>query len=130
MWVVMIIRQSYIIHAPVVKVWEALTNSKVITDWGAGPATMDDKVGTKFKLWGGDIHGKNLEITPKKKIVQEWFMDKWTKPSKVTIALTYENGRTYIDLLHEDVPDAERDEINKGWKEYYFGPIKRLIEGS
>lgn len=104
---VRIIRQSYIIHAPVSKVWEVLVG---------------------FKLWDENIHSKSLEVIPKKKLVQEWRIGKRGKASGVTIALTYENGRTYIDLLHEEVPEREWEEINKSWKENYFGPIKRLVE--
>ena len=99
-----VIRQSYIVHAGVGKVWEALVNPALINEWGGGPAKMSDKPGFKFSLWNGDIYGKNIEVKPRKMIVQEWVMGK-SKPSRVQISLTYENQRTYIDLLHEDVPD-------------------------
>lgn len=122
-----VIRQSYIIHAGVGKVWEALVNPVLINEWGAGPAKMSDKVGFKFSLWNGDIYGKNLEVKLRKMIVQEWVFGKG-KPSRVQISLTFENQRTYIDLLHEDVPDRDRDKINKGWKDFYFGPLKDWVE--
>ncbi len=128
MILVQVIRQSYIIHAKASEVWKAMTDVEEIEKWGAGPAKMDDKVGTKFKLWDGDIHGKNLELIPKKRLVQEWFSGSWKTPSKVHIALSEEHGTTYIDLLHEDVPDNEKEEINKGWKNYYFGPLKNYLE--
>ena len=124
----MVIRQSYVIHAPVAKVWQALTDPKVIAAWGAGPANMRPTVGYKFKLWGGDIWGKNTEIKKNKRLAQEWYTDKWKHPSLVTITLNWENGRTYVDMLQEEVPDDERDKINKGWKEFYFGPLIRLVE--
>ena len=127
---VQVIRQSYIIHASARLVWDALTNPKIIAKWGGGPAKMDDKVGTKFKLWGGDIYGKNTEVIKRKKLAQDWYSGKWTKPSKVNIALSEEHGTTYIDLLQEDVPDNEKEEINKGWKNFYFGPLKNLLENS
>jgi activator of HSP90 ATPase len=127
---VQVIRQSYIIHARASSVWQALVDPKIIEKWGAGPATMNDSVGSKFKLWGGDIHGKNIEVIKKKRLVQEWYTGKWKTPSKVHIALSEEHGTTYIDLLQEDVPDGEKDEINKGWKNYYFGPLKNLVENS
>ncbi len=122
-----VIRQSYIVHAGVGKVWEALVNPALINEWGGGPAKMSDKPGFKFSLWNGDIYGKNIEVKPRKMIVQEWVMGK-SKPSRVQISLTYENQRTYIDLLHEDVPDRERDKINKGWKDFYFGPLRDWVE--
>lgn len=107
--------------------WEALVNPVLINEWGAGPAKMSDKVGFKFSLWNREVFGKNLEVKPRKMIVQEWVFGK-SKPSRVQISLTYENQRTYIDLLHEDVPDKERDKINKGWKDFYFGPLRDWVE--
>jgi activator of HSP90 ATPase len=130
MYSVQVIRQSYIVHAPAKLVWSALVDPKLIEQWGAGPAVMSEEAGTKFKLWGGDIFGKNIEVVAKKKLVQEWYSGDWKSPSKVHIALSEENGNTYIDLLHEDVPDGEKEKINKGWKNFYFGPIKSLIEKS
>jgi activator of HSP90 ATPase len=126
---VRVIRQSYIIHAPATKVWQALVDPKLIAKWTTGAVTMNDKVGTKFKLWGGDIWGKNLEVRKNKQLVQEWYGGDWERPSIVTISLTYENKRTYIDMLQEDVPEEERDKINKAWKEFYFYPLTAFIEG-
>ncbi len=63
--------KEYQIFASGEKVWEALTDPKIIVKWGAGPAEMDRHDGTEFKLWGGDIHGKNVEVVPEEKLVQE-----------------------------------------------------------
>jgi len=49
------IKQTYRIQAPVSMVWQALVDPEVIERWGGGPVKMDDQVGTRFELWGGDI---------------------------------------------------------------------------
>lgn len=123
-----VIRQSYIVHAAVTKVWKALVDPVQINEWGAGPAIMSDETGFRFSLWGGGVTGKNLEVKPRKMLIQEWISEKWSKPSRVQISLTFENQRTYIDLLHEDVPDNDRDRINKSWKDYYFEPLRDWVE--
>ena len=51
------ITQEYVINAPIEKVWLALIDPLVIEQWGGGPAVMNDRVGTEFKLWDGDIWG-------------------------------------------------------------------------
>ena len=122
------IKQTYLINSSLGEVWKALTNPKYIDGWGGGPAEMDDKVGTKFEFWGGDIFGKNIEIIPLKKIKQEWFGGNWEKPSIVTFTLTEEKETVKIDLLHTDVPDNEARNIDEGWKEYYLGPLKKYLE--
>lgn len=126
-----IIKQTYFIHAPIDTVWEALVNESVINAWGGGPAKMDDKEGTEFTLWGGSIWGTNKKVEPKKSLKQEWYSDeeqKWDKASLVTFTLYPEKNTVRLDLLHEDVPDADARNIEDGWKEYYLGPLKEYLE--
>ena len=122
------IKKQYIILAPVEKVWRALVDPKLMEAWGAGPALMSDQPGTKFSLWGGDIHGTNLEVEEEEKLVQDWFSGKWPEPSRVTLSLIPEDDGTKVDLLHERVPDDEADEISDGWDSYYLGAIKSYLE--
>ena len=125
------IKQSYTIHASAETVWQALVDPKQIDGWGGGPAVMDEKVGTKFKLWGGDIHGKNTEVIPHKKLVQDWFGGKWEIPSIVTFDLdSKDEDTTEVSLLHEQVPDDEAKDIEEGWKEYYMNPLKDYVENN
>lgn len=125
------LKQTYTINSPVAKVWKALVDPKIINKWGAGPAKMDDKVGTKFTLWKSEIFGTNTEVVKKKKLVQDWWSgaDRWDEASKVTFTLTEKNGKTKLDLLHEKVPNRSAKEIDDGWKEFYLGPLKKYLEG-
>lgn len=52
------IKQTYLINASRQDVWQALIDPVIIDKWGGGPARMNDRVGTEFSLWGGDIYGK------------------------------------------------------------------------
>jgi len=125
------IKQTYIIKAPIEDVWKALVDVYDIDRWGGGPAKMNDKVGTKFSLWRGSIWGKNLEVIPNQKLVQDWYSDeekKWDKPSKVTFTLLAEKDGVKLELVHENIPDGNAKDINKGWKDYYLGPLKDYLE--
>jgi len=122
------IKQVYKINASVDKVWKALVDPKVIDKWGGGPASMDDKLNTEFTLWGGDIHGKNIEVVRNKKLVQDWFSGIWDKSTKVTFTLIEKGSNTELNLLHENVPDEETNDIADGWRTYYLGPLKKLLE--
>ena len=122
------IQQKYLIKAPVEKVWAALTDEKIINKWGGGPVKFDKKVGGKFSFWGGDIWGKNLEIEENKRLVQEWYGGDWKKPSKVTFKLMGDDDKTIVDLEHKDVPAGEEADFADGWKRYYVGEIKKLLE--
>lgn len=123
-----IIKQHYVIKAPITKVWQAFVDPKIIEEWGAGPAKMDSNVGMKFSLWGGDIYGTNTEVVPEKKLVQDWYGGPWSEPSRVTFKLTPKGESTEIDLTHTTLPDGEEDNFEEGWKDYYLGAIKELLE--
>lgn len=105
-----------------------MVSPEEIKAWGGGPAKIDDKVGTKFSMWGNQIHGKNLEVIPNKKLKQEWWGGRWDEPSIVTFSLSTERGKTRITLVQEKIPNNEYKKIDSGWDEYYFIPIKQYLE--
>ncbi len=121
------IKQTYKIKAPIEKVWEALVSPELINKWGGGPAKMSDKL-EEFSLWGGDVHGKNIEVKENKLLKQEWFGGKWDKPSIMNFELSEKDGITTVDLFQTDVPDDEEKDIDSGWKNYYMEPLKKLVE--
>ena len=123
------ISQTYEMKATPAEVFEALTNPEVIKKWAGGPAQMDNQVGTKFSLFGGGAHGTNLEVIPNQKLVQEWYAEEWTKPSKVSFTLVPTGAGTILELLHEDVPEAEIQKISEGWNQYYLGQIQKMFAG-
>jgi uncharacterized protein YndB with AHSA1/START domain len=122
------IKKKYLINAPSDKVWKALTDPDMIDDWGAGKAKMSEQVGFEFSLWGGDIHGKNIEVVPGKKLKQEWEAGEWESPSILTITLNQTGKTAEIELLHENIPDSEAPEIEEGWDSYYMSPLKEYVE--
>jgi activator of HSP90 ATPase len=124
------LRKKYLINAPSGKVWIALVDPKEIKEWTGSTARMDEKVGSRFKLWDGDIYGKNKEIIKNKKIVQEWYAGKWKEPSIATIEISGKDGKSKIELKQVNVPDDEFDGINRGWDDYYFLPLKEYLESS
>ncbi len=124
------IRQTYLIKSSVEEAWKALIDPKYINGWGGGPAKMNDKLGAEFSLWGGSIFGKNIEVKPGKKLVQEWYSEeKWEKPSIATFTLSEEKNGVKLTLFHTNVPDKAAEDIDEGWKIYYLGPLKKFLEG-
>lgn len=121
------ITQIYHIKAPIEKVWDALVDPKIINKWGGGPAKMSEKLGA-FSLWGGDIHGKNTKVISEKELGQDWFGGNWDEPSVVRFSLSQKDGITTVILDHKNIPDEEVKDITEGWKDYYMGPLKKLIE--
>lgn len=122
------LKQEYHIIAPLKDVWNALTDPRIIDKWGGGPAKMKPEVGFEFSLWGGDIHGKNTKVITEKLLAQDWMGGKWDKYSKLEFKLTHKDGCTTVHLTQLGIPAEEFDDIAEGWKIYYLGEIKKLLE--
>lgn len=121
------LKQKYTINASIIKVWDGLVNPKTIDKWGGGKAKMSEKL-SSFSLWGGEIHGKNIQVKKPSKLIQEWFANNFKEPSIVTFTLKREKTKTIVILEHKNIPDSEFNEIKQGWKDYYMIPLKKLVE--
>ena len=122
------IKKTYEMNDTPEEVFNALIDPDLIEDWSGDEAKMSSEVGGKFSLWGGQMFGTNLEIVKNKKLVQEWCYDQWDKPSKVTFTIKVKDKKTFIELLHEDVPEKSVNSISDGWDAYYLGAMKEMFE--
>lgn len=122
------IKKHYEINAPIEKVWQALTDPNIIPLWSDAPAKMSDQVGDLFELWNKTIIGKNLEVVPMEKLVQNWKPVHWKTFSKVTFTLFTKKVWTVVNMEQIGVPADEYSEISDGWNRYYLGKIKKLLE--
>lgn len=110
------------------EVFTALTNPFQIELWSGYPADMKAETGYPFSLWEGDITGINLKIIPHRLLEQEWFFGDQEARSTVRIALKKSGSRTVLSLTHTNIPDEVYEEITQGWKEYYLGSMKNMLE--
>lgn len=110
------------------EVFSALTNPFQIELWSGYPAEMKAEEGFVFSLWEGDICGVNLEVKPNRLLRQEWFFGDTAEPSIVTLVLKREGDSTRVELSHTNIPDEVYEEITEGWREYYLGSIKGMLE--
>ena len=123
------ISQTVTFHATPHAVYEALMDAKQHAAFTGGSAKISRNVGGTFSVFAGSITGKNLELIPNRKIVQEWRIDEWAKSvtSVVTFALAKTKSGTRLTLTHAGVPDSHADSIARGWRDYYWGPMKELL---
>ena len=63
-------------------------------------------------------------------LVQSWRYNDWPAGhySKATFPLQDVSGRTRLTLAQTDVPEESYDDIAKGWREYYWPPLKKMLE--
>ncbi len=124
-------KQYFEIEASPNEIFLALINPFTIELWSGYHAVMDDKVGTEFSLWEGDIVGKNIKVETDKLLVQEWYFGENTPKEEisiVTIKLFPTNKGTSIQVNQSNIPDDDYENISTGWNEYYMGAIKKFLE--
>jgi activator of HSP90 ATPase len=89
------------------------------------------EVGGDLSAFSGSLKGKNIELIPDEKIVQEWRFDykDWPEDyfSKVTINLKEVNGKTRLRFFHTGIPEQYADDIADGWRKYYWEPMKKNL---
>lgn len=122
------IQQTYTINAPLEKVWQALTDAEVAEQWGAGPAKIDAREGGEYSFWDGDIHGVFTKLVPNSRIEQDWYgHDNPTWKYTVVFEFEGDDKTTNVHMTYAgDILDEQKDIAD--WKDYYFDPIKKLLE--
>lgn len=126
------IKQTVVLPATPLEVYETLMTSKGHTGFSGAPARITPKVGATFTVWGGYIHGKNLELVRGKRIVQAWRPSEETWPqdyySTVTYELTPVKGGTRVRFEHSGVLADHAGHLSSGWKESYWVPMKAYLK--
>ena len=110
------IRQKTMVPAEPAKVYEAFINMKEHSAFTGSKTTGDGRVGSKFTAWDGYISGKNIELKPGKRIVQEWATSEWPEdfpPSRLELTFKKVKGGTEISMVQSDVPAEQAEELKE-----------------
>jgi activator of HSP90 ATPase len=119
-------KKYYIIPAPPMDVYNALTNPNTIHLWSGEEAIMSTEPGSEFSLWEGSITGKNLAFEEGRKIVQQWYFGESQDKSIVTLKLHEHKKGTSVELHHSNIPDEAYDDITEGWDQVYFDALQEF----
>ena len=89
-------------------------------------AKVSNSVGGEFEAWDGYIQGKNLELVPASRIIQEWRTTEFEdsdEDSRLEIALDSQEEGTLVTIRHSNLPDHGM-QYKQGWIDAYFVPMK------
>jgi uncharacterized protein YndB with AHSA1/START domain len=124
------ITQKVIIPASPEEVYDALMDPKKHSAFTGAEATGEPKVGAEFTAWDGYITGKNLELEPGKRIVQEWVTSEWPEgygPSRLEFTLRKVKDGTELTMVHSNIPADQADEYKQGWIDNYWDLMKEYF---
>ena len=124
------LKQTLTIKASPHAVYEILMDEKQHGTFTGGETKISREVGGTFSIYGGDIQGVNLELIPDKKIVQSWRYIDWPHGhySIVTFNLETAEKGTLLIFTQIDIPEQKFEDIKQGWKDFYWQPMKAMLE--
>ena len=126
------IEQSILIKASPHDVYEAFMDSKKHSKFTESKAKISREIEGKFTIFEGDLEGKNLELIQDRKIVQSWRSNEegWPKThySTITIELESVETGTCLTFKQTGIPLVSYKSVKEGWNEYYWEPLKNMVE--
>ena len=126
----MSIHQELVVSASPTRVFDVLTRGADFSKMcGGAPAEIDATDGGAFSLFGGMIHGRNIECVAGTRVVQAWRPKTWPAGlySLVRFELSAEGSGTRITLDHVGYPEEQGEHLSAGWKTNYMEPLRKLF---
>ncbi len=124
------IKQTVLIEASPVEVYEAFVDPKKHGAFTGQKATGVPKVGGKFTAGDEYITGKFLELDKGKRVLQEWTTSEWPEgcqPSLLELTFKAKGKKTELTMVHSKVPEDQVEYYAEGWKEWYWEPLKKYF---
>ncbi len=137
----LIVKVEVVINASINKVWEGLTDPKLIKQYLFGTETVTDwKVGSPIiwkGVWQGKTYedkGKILRVIPQKLLETSYWSsmsglpEKRENYKKITYELTQENGNTKVTLTQDNnLTEEDKNHSEQNWKTVLEG-LKKILE--
>ena len=111
-------------------VYEMLMDAAEHARFTGAEASISREVGGTFSAYDGALTGTNVEMVPDAKIVQSWRAGDWPEGhySTATYLLEEEGGGTRLTFTQIGVPEQNYDDINQGWRDYYWSKMELSLE--
>lgn len=125
------IRQTVTLPGSPDDVYEALMTTRGHRAFTGAAARISGKVGGKFSVWDGYIHGENVELVPGKLIVQRWRPTEADWPEAYYSTVRFELSKvpkgTRVVFTHSGVLAQHAGHLAAGWKDHYWNLLKEFL---
>ena len=112
------------------ELYKAWLDSEQHSAMTGGEAECSDQVGADFTTWDGYITGKNLELEPNKRILQNWRTVEFNEEDEdsiLEVLFESKEGGTELKLIHTHIPEGQT-QYEQGWIDSYFSPMREYFE--
>jgi activator of HSP90 ATPase len=111
-------------------IYEALLDAKQFSVFTKDTAEIQPRAGDAFKLFGGRIEGRNVELVPNRRIVQAWRPADWPAGvySIVKFELVPRDSGTRIVFDHAGFAENQWESLSWGWQNHYWEPLHKYLK--
>lgn len=112
------------------QLYETFTDPQRIAAFTRGPPVTFEgaKTGGKFSIFGGNVSGEYVELSPPTAITQKWRLAQWPEGHYSTLNLRFEQNDvdhvTVMKVEWKGVPVGQEEPTKRNWGEYYVRSIK------
>ena len=123
------IHQEVDFKAAPARLYEILLDPKHFSAVTKDTAEIQAQPGAAFKLFGGRIEGRNVELVLNQRIVQAWRPSAWPPGvySIVRFELTGHGSGTRIVFDQVGIPADKWKGLNDGWPIRYWEPLRKYL---
>ncbi|HEX4792708.1 MAG TPA: SRPBCC domain-containing protein [Humisphaera sp.] len=125
------IEQSVRFPAPARQLYDIYLSPKLHAAVTGGKVKISAKAGSRFSAFDGMLSGTMLATIPGKLIVQRWrsceFHDD-DLDSVLILKFVQDGKQGRIDLVHVNVPEHDHDGVTKGWRKFYWKPLRAYLK--
>jgi len=123
------IHQTIDFKAAPARIYEVLLDAKQFSAFTKDAAEVQPQPGAAFRLFGGRIEGRNIELIANQRIVQAWRPAYWDAGvySIVRIELAAGSPGTRLVLDHAGFSEDKWEGLNDGWPKMYWEPLHKYL---
>jgi activator of HSP90 ATPase len=125
-----VIHQEIDFAAPPSRIYEVLLDARQFAAATKDTAEIQPQAGAAFRLFGGRIEGRNIELIPNQRIVQAWRPASWSPGiySIVRFELMARAAGTQVVLDHTGFPEDKLAGLSDGWPLNYWDPLHKYLK--
>jgi activator of HSP90 ATPase len=124
------IHQEHDYKAPPARIYEVLLDAKQFAAMSGDTAEIEAKPGGAFRLFGGRIEGRTIELAPNQRIVQAWRPAYWAAGvySIIRFELVPRDAGTHLVFDQAGITADLWEHLSEGWRDHYFVRLHKYLD--
>ncbi len=126
------IQQEIIFDCEPAVIYNLLMNQDKHSEITGSEVIMSNELNGQFSVFDGYCEGYNIELIENQKIVQAWHFDEdgWSEDHYSICTFIFEpaENKTKLIFTQTGIPEHKAEELERGWNDFYWQPIKEYLK--